>query len=352
MKVASIIGTRPNFIKEYSINRAFKKKGIKEVIIHTGQHYDFSMSNIFFKELSIPQPDYIAEILKGRHGQETAAMLSFIEDILIQEKPTLTLVYGDVNSTVAGALASAKLKIPVAHIEAGLRTESRNNPEEINRRVADTLSSVLFPHIKEAYDSLIKEHYHKDDVFLVGDVMLDSLNRVIKEFSIKVTKGDYLLVTLHREENTDTRGRLLSVVDALIESKEHIKFPLHPRTEKKLREFKLYEKLCRAPSVEILKPLGYVEFVRLLAGARKVLTDSGGVRREAYMLKKPVITLIDIIWVPRMVEIGWSKVVDVDKKKILDSIRTHDPKLNTWEDIFGDGKASERVADILMKRYG
>ena len=351
MKVVSIVGTRPNFMKEYSMHQALKKHDVKEIIVHTGQHYDFDMSLLFFQELSIPTPNYIADIIKGHHGKQTGAMLAFVEEVLQVEKPQLTIVSGDVNSTVAGALASVKLRIPVAHIEAGLRSNAYYNPEEINRRVADTCSEILFPHIQEAFDSLMAEGYSADQVFLPGDVMKDTLLTIQKQFNIVAEKGDYHLVTLHRAENTDNPQRLTDIIEALNESEANYVFPLHPRTRDCLVKYGLYERLTANKRIELLPPLGYLDFVRYLAGADKVLTDSGGVRREAYILKKPVIVLIDIIWVRSMVENGFAMVVDADKEKILKAVAEFRPPLERPK-IFGDGDAAKKIARILVERYG
>lgn len=351
MKIVSVVGTRPNFIKEYSIFKACKAAGVEEVIIHTGQHYDYAMSEVFFQELEIAKPHYINEILKGRQGYETATMLTFIEDVLIEEKPDATLVYGDVNSTVAAGLASVKLRIPVVHIEAGLRSGVFYNPEEINRKVTDAVSELLFPHIQEAYDSLMDEGYPKENVYLVGDVVKDTLMDIVDRFNIKIGSGGYVLGTIHRAENTDDKERLSRIVDGMIESGVTIKLPLHPRTKNKMMEFGIFEKLERCNTIEVLEPLGYLDTIRLMASADKVITDSGGLRREAYMLGKPVITLINIIWVPSMVANGWKKVCDADKDKIVDALLHHNPT-GQREELFGDGHASEKIISIMQERYG
>lgn len=352
MKIASIIGTRPNFTKEFAINSICKEKGVKEVLIHTGQHYDYEMSQLFFKELHLPRPDYINSIIKGPQGYETATMLAFIEQILMQEKPDVTIVYGDVNSTVAGALASVKLKTPVAHIEAGLRSTEFYNPEEINRRVADACSELLFPHIKEAFDALMKEGYSEDRVFLYGDIVKDSLMKIIEQKDIKVRKGDYILCTIHRAENTDSVERMTNIVNALTRCNKKVKFPIHPRTRDSLRNYNLYDKLEEADNVEILPPQGFLEFVKLIAGCDKFVTDSGSARREGYILGKPIIVPINLIWVQEMVDCGWSLIADADESKIVDAIHNHNPSLDNRPEIFGDGKAAERIIDKILERFG
>jgi len=306
---------------------------------------------VFFKELHLPRPDYINSIIKGPQGYETATMLAFIEQVLMQEKPDVTIVYGDVNSTAAGALASAKLKIPVAHIEAGLRSTEYYNPEEINRRVADACSELLFPHIRKAYDSLINEGYGDDRVFLYGDIVKDSVMKIIKQKNITINKGEYLLCTIHRAENTDSAERMKHIVNALMQSGRSIKFPIHPRTKDALKNYNLYEKLEKADNIELLPPQGFLEFVHLLAGCDKFITDSGSARREGYILEKPIIVPIDLIWVQEMVDCGWSAIVDADESRILDAIRNHNPSIDSRPEIFGDGKASERIIDKIIERF-
>lgn len=352
MKIASIIGTRPNFTKEFAINSVCNEKGVKEVLIHTGQHYDYEMSQLFFRELHLPRPDYINSIIKGPQGYETATMLAFIEQILMQEKPDVTIVYGDVNSTVAGALASVKLKIPVAHIEAGLRSTEFYNPEEINRRVADACSELLFPHIKKAYDALIREGYSEDRVFLYGDIVKDSLMKIIEQKDIRVRKGDYILCTIHRAENTDSVERMTNIVNALTRCNKKVKFPVHPRTRDSLRNYNLYGKLEEADNVEILPPQGFLEFVKLIAGCDKFVTDSGSARREGYILGKPIIVPINLVWVQEMVDCGWSSIVDADESKIIDAIHNHNPSTDNRPEIFGDGKAAERIIDKILEKFG
>lgn len=351
MKIVSILGTRPNFTKEFSINTQCKKYKIQEVLVHTGQHYDYEMSQTFFEELELPKPDYINSIIKGTPGYETATMLAFIEQVLLQENPDVTLVYGDVNSTIAGALASAKLKIPVAHIEAGLRSGFFYNPEELNRKATDVLSEYLFPHIKSAYNSLINENFPKDKIFLFGDVVKDSLLQIVDKLNIKITEGDYYLCTVHREENTENKERLANIIKALIESEKKIILPLHPRTLNKIKEFKLYQLITESKNIELLPPQGFISFIKLLAGCNKFLTDSGSARREAYILKKPVITLINIIWVKEMVECGWNKIVDSNKDKIINAIYNHQPKFKNMPEIFGDGFAAKKIIKKLIQLH-
>lgn len=351
MKVFTVVGTRPNFTKEYAISRALQAQGIDEVLVHTGQHYDYEMSQTFFDGLNLPKAKYINSIVKtGYHGDETASMLTFLEQVLLIEQPDVTLVYGDVNSTLAAALAAVKLRIPVAHIEAGLRCEHYYNPEEINRRLTDAMSELLFPHIQSAYDSLIAENYNPDNVILPGDIVMDSLLMVARETQIQVKTGDYLLMTVHRSENTDSKERMTNIVDAVIRSEKPIRFLVHPRTRQVLIRYSLLDRLQKAPNIEILRPANFVGFVEQLAGASKVITDSGGVRREAYIFGKPVINISEFIWVPEMVKAGWSLPVGYDPLKIIDAIHHFQPT-GPRPPIFGDGNAAPRIVDELVKRY-
>lgn len=351
MKILSIVGTRPNFIKQVPLTRAYRRHGLEEIILHTGQHYDYQMSRVFFRELNLPEPDYIATIPKYSSIHQTASMMMFIEDILKEVRPDMTVLMGDVDSSCAGAIASTKLKIPCAHIEAGLRSESFFNPEEINRKVCDVLSSLHFPHIAEARDSLLREGYDKDRIFLVGDVICDALKFFLRKKKIRIMKRNYILLTIHRAENTDNPKRLKRILRAVIDSGEKFVFPVHPRTEKALKKSTLWEEIVNCPRIKITAPQGYLEFLKLLAQCKMVLTDSGGVRREAYILKKPTLILVNIVWVPSVVELGWAVVtddnVDLIKKQIKNFKipREHPP-------LFGDGNAAIRIAHEIKKFLG
>lgn len=351
MKLITVVGTRPNFVKEFAIAPILRQAGIEEVLVHTGQHYDYEMSQVFFKQLELPEPKYLNNIIKsGYHGDETAVMLQFIEQVLISEKPDVTLVYGDVNSTIAAGLASVKLHIPVAHVEAGLRCDHFYNPEEINRRVTDTLSEILFPHIQSAYDSLMREGYSSENVFLTGDVVKDSLLKIVENAGIEIADLGYNLMTLHRSENTDDRKRLTNIIEAIVESDFPVKFSIHPRTRNALVKFGLMDLVSKAKNIEEVAPAGYLDFVKLIACAHKVVTDSGGVRREAYILKKPIINISELIWVPEMVEAGWSISVCDDKPAIKEAINDFMPP-ERHPNIFGDGNAAEKIVQHLSGRY-
>ncbi len=356
MKVATIVGARPQFIKMAPVSKELRKK-FKEIIIHTGQHYDYEMNEIFFKELNIPKPDYNLGVGSGTHGYQTGEMLKKIEKVLIQERPDIVLVYGDTNSTLAGALAAVKLHIPVAHVEAGLRSFDRRMPEEINRVLTDHASDILFAPTETAVRNLENEGI-KRGVYLVGDVMVDALlqnievaemeSKILEKLEIK--KKEYLLVTVHRAENTDNREKLKSIVEALIESNEKIVFPAHLRTVKALKKFNLYSLLESSNNIKLINPVGYIDILILEKYARKILTDSGGVQKEAYILKVPCITLRETTEWVETVQDGWNILVGSDKEKIKKAIKTFEPSEKTHKQRFGDGKSAKRIVQVLQGR--
>ena len=351
MKIVSVVGTRPNFVKEFFIHKELKHRKIKEILVHTGQHYDYEMSKIFFEDFDIAKPDYHFEGSSCSSIQQIASTMIYMEDVLKKEKPDCTLVYGDVNSTLAAAVVSAKLKIPVVHIEGGIRSKSLYNPEEINRRVSDQLSSLIFTCTKTDYGNLLKEDFSEDRIILSGDIMKDVILHTIKKNNMEIKRGDYNVVTVHREENVESKERLTGIISGLYQSKAKIIFPAHPRTRKRLEEYNLISKYIKDSNIEIIEPKGYKEFVKLLAGANKVITDSGGVRREGYILGKPVIVLINLTWFPEILDTGWKVIVDADPVKISEAINRFEPP-DTHSEIFGDGHAYKIIVDSLISRFG
>ena len=373
MKVLSAVGTRPQFNYQVLLSKEFCRRGIAEVLVHTGQHYDRSMSGQFFDELELPRPDEVLELPSGSAGAQTASILSGMEELIRDRRPDVVLVHGDVNSSTAAALAAIRQRVPVAHIEAGLRARlykiPKNgepegeydssveawrfcyyNPEEINRRVTDYCSETQFPHIQEAYDSLIAEGFREEFVHNVGDVLFDTLKYSLARFGISVDDQEYVAATIHRAENTDSPERLAAIVDGMIDSELPIRFAVHPRTRKQLEHFGLWSRLERSSAVELLPPLGYRDSLDLLAHSSRVLTDSGGVRREAYLLGKPVVTAIEIVWVPSMITMGWKCVAGANRRRIIDALHEHQPS-GPRLPIFGDGMAHRRIVDVLAARY-
>lgn len=349
MKIASVVGARPNFIKLAPLSRELRKD-FDEVIIHTGQHYDYEMNKVFFDELNIPEPDYHLGVGSGTHGEQTGEMLKRTEEVLIKETPPdLVLVFGDTNSTLAGALAAVKHHIKVAHVEAGLRSYDKRMPEEINRVLTDHCSDLLFCPTKTAVENLNKEGIIRG-VYLTGDVMVDALqenikiaerkSRILDEQGLK--SKEYYLATIHRAENTDDFNRLKSIVDAFCEI-ENLVFPCHPRTEKCLKDSGLWNRLVN--SVMVIKPVGYLDMLMLLSNAERILTDSGGMQKEAYILRVPCITLRENTEWVETVEDGWNKLVGVDKEKIVEAVNEPEPE-KKQRDVFGS-YASGRIVEII-----
>ena len=351
MKIISIIGTRPQFIK-YAILAKQLRRIHKDVLINTGQHYDYNMNKIFFDQLNIPNPDYNLMIGSGTQAYQTGEMMKGIEDILIKEKPDMVMVYGDTNSTIAGALAAVKLHVHIAHVESGLRSFDRSMPEEINRILTDHCSDYLFCPTQKAIDNLKREGM-TEGVYLTGDVMVDALNfnKEKAERSdilnrLELTSKKYLLVTVHRASNTEVRENLNNIAESLYRlgnAGETIVFPIHPRTLKVLKTIKLYDELRM--KVRMIEPLGYFEFLKLLNHARKVLTDSGGIQKEAYILKVPCITLRQNTEWTETIKDGWNILAGTDKEKIIELAQTFMPA-HSYSSIFGEG-ACEKIAKLL-----
>jgi UDP-N-acetylglucosamine 2-epimerase len=353
MKIISVVGARPQFIKHAPLSKELAKTHQCK-LIHTGQHYDYNMSKVFFDELGIPKPDFELEVGSGTHAYQTGMMLIRIEEILMKENPDLVLIYGDTNSTLAGAISSAKLHIKIAHVEAGVRLFDKSSPEEINRQVADYCADYLFCPTQTAVDNL-KHEGITQGVYLTGDVMVDAinLNKKIAEKSnildlLQLKNKQYILVTLHRPLNTDTQDRLENIINILInlqELGETIVFPIHPRTEKMLTAFGDIESLKK--KVKLIEPLGYIEFLKLQNHAKTIITDSGGIQKEAYILKVPCITLMDNTpWVETVLD-GWNILVGDDKAKIIDAVKNFHPSDQKHSERFGKGNASTIIKNIL-----
>ena len=348
MKIVSIVGARPEFIQSAPVSRALRERH-QEILVHTGQHYDYKMSQTFFDELGIPAPDYNLEVGSGSHGKQTAEILTRLEDVLTREKPDLVIVRGDTNSTLAGALAAAKLQIPTAHVEAGERSYDRRMPEELNRLVADALADMYFCASQSAVRRLADEGI-RARVHWAGDVMLDAMqyNRPIAERKsdalrrLELMPGQYALVTIHRAANTDDPKRLGNLVAALNRAPETVVFPAHPRTRGALERLGATFK----PHVKLIDPVGYFDMLALEANARLIATDSGGVQREAYFLGRPCLTLRDETEWTETVEAGWNVLGGNDPEHIAQLWCTFAPPA-LKPPIFGEGQAGQRIAEII-----
>lgn len=354
MKIITVIGARPQFIKAAAVSNKLREKN-QEILIHTGQHYDENMSKIFFDELHIPYPDYNLSVGSGGHGKQTGEMLIKLEEIYEKEKPELILVYGDTNSTLAGALVGSKMLIPVVHVEAGLRSFNKSMPEEQNRIITDHLSSLLFAPTETAVKNLKNEGI-VNNVYNVGDVMFDAVlhfGEIAKKKSgiinkLRIEDQEYILTTIHRAENTNHIGRLKNIINALNECGKTVVLPLHPRTKKYIQDYGL----TFNNNIKVISPIGYLDMLSLERSCRKIVTDSGGVQKEAFFMHKPCITMRDETEWVETVDNDWNRIVGTDRKKILTAIIDFEPSMKQ-KDIFGDGNSSDRICEIIeSKRIG
>jgi len=354
MKILTVVGARPQFIKAAPVSKALRAAGHHEFLVHTGQHYDYAMSQVFFDELGIPQPDVNLGIGSGSHGRQTGEMLMRLEAVIQEQQPDWVLVYGDTNSTLAGALAAVKLHVPVAHVEAGLRSFNRAIPEEHNRVLTDHCADLLFCPTQTAVDNLAREGITQG-VHLVGDTMYDAVlqfgelarqrSRILE--TLGLTPKRYLLATVHRPYNTDNPENLRSILSAFIECGETVIFPVHPRTQARLAEAGLLEMLQSAPQVRLIEPVGYLDMLMLEQNARMILTDSGGMQKEAYFFAVPCVTLRpETEWV-ETVEVGWNVVVGADKNKIILAVSENIWPTEEPQPVFGRGSASLQITRQL-----
>ncbi len=354
MKILTVVGARPQFVKAAPVSRALQTAGLDEFLVHTGQHYDANMSQIFFDELGIPRPDVNLGVGSGPHGRQTGEMLIRLEEVMMAEKPDTVLVYGDTNSTIAAALAAVKLHIPVAHVEAGLRAFNREMPEEHNRVLTDHCADLLFCPTQTAVDNLHKENITRG-VFLTGDVMYDAAlifgqqarqrSDVLARLGLEAKS--YLLATIHRPHNIDFPERLAGILDAFGLLDAPVILPIHPRTRKKIAELGLGLADLAARGVRIIDPVGYLDMLMLEQNARLILTDSGGIQKEAYFFQIPCITLRNDTEWWKTLDAGWNVLVGWDPEKILHAARTLAPS-GPQPPLFGDGHAAEKIASILL----
>jgi UDP-GlcNAc3NAcA epimerase len=353
MKIITIIGARPQFIKAAMCSRMFADHGITELIVHTGQHFDSNMSEVFFDELSIPKPAYNLGIGGGSHGQNTGRMIEAIEMILLDQKPDWVLVYGDTTSTLAGALSAVKLHIPVAHVEAGLRSFNRKMPEEINRVLTDHAADLLFAPTKTAVQHLAGEGITGDSVLLVGDVMFDAAlhfgnfaktrSKVLS--SLGLQPRSYSLATVHRAENTDNPNRLGSILRGFADFSCNIVLPLHPRTRACIEKFGL----TLAPNVQVIDPVGYLDMVMLEQNAALIATDSGGVQKEAFFHRVPCVTLRDETEWTELVEIGWNHLASPSAcEDISETMKNALGSIGDDVNLYGEGNAAYEIVQALL----
>lgn len=361
LRIATVVGARPQFVKAAAVSRRLADlSDVRETLIHTGQHYDDRMSDVFFRELGLRSPDHYLGIGGGLHGEQTGRMLEAVERVLLAQPFDIVLVYGDTNSTLAGALAAAKLHLPVAHVEAGLRSFDRRMPEEVNRVLTDHLSAFLFSPTKTAVGNLAREGIAGDRVQLVGDVMYDIALRAADESQksssiierLGVTPGEFALATVHRPENTDDPARLLRIVDALalISHELPIVFPMHPRTAAAVRDAGI--DVVGTNEIVVTEPLGYLDMIALERNAAAVVTDSGGVQKEAYFFGTPCVTLRrETEWV-ELVASGWNRLAPPDDAKVvaaavLEAVQS--PLPSARPALYGDGNAAALIACALVE---
>ena len=370
MKIATILGTRPEIIKMAPIIDEISKRSISQIVLHTGQHYDKEMSDNFFRDLEIPTPDYNINVGSGTHGKQTGLMMEGIEKVLLQEKPDIVLVQGDTNAVLAGALVAAKLHIAVGHVEAGLRSFDLTMPEEINRRAADVCSQMYFIPTEESAINLLAEGYSRKNLIITGNTVVDACFRHLeiakkKGFEEKAladldieNMDNIITLTMHRAENVDDEKRVTSIVEALKELDDmNIIFPIHPRTKNTLKNFGLFDELNDLEHIHIIKPIGYLDFLQLTSLSSLILTDSGGLQEEAITLDVPALTLRYNTERPETVTAGGNILVGADKKAILENVdkilndKEFCEKMKNAKNPYGDGDAAIKTVDAIEEYY-
>jgi UDP-GlcNAc3NAcA epimerase len=357
VKILTIVGARPQFIKAAPVSRALAEAGLAEVLLHTGQHYDGNMSDVFFRELELRAPDIHLGVGSGSHAAQTGAMMVGIEKAALEREPDMVLIYGDTNSTLAGALAASKLDVPVAHVEAGLRSFNRNMPEEINRLVADRLSTLLFVPTETALRNLRREGCGEEGLFLVGDVMRDAIDLFAEKArsapgilaDLQLTHKSYILATIHRAENTDHPAKLRAIFEGLGRAarKTPVIVPLHPRTRKALQQLGAPP----PPGVRLIDPVGFLDMQRLEMGARVIATDSGGVQKEAFWHKVPCVTLRDETEWVELTQAGVNTLCRADNPALIaQTLLAAGPFPDPAPEMYGDGTAARKIAAHLLAR--
>jgi len=358
MRVAIVLGTRPEIIKMAPVVRALEQAGVDFFILHTGQHYSYRLDSVFFELLQLPEARHNLEVGSGSHAEQTARILTGAEAALLEERPGVVLVEGDTNSVLGGALAAAKLGVPVGHIEAGLRSYDRHMPEETNRVLTDHCSDYLFAPTENARSILLGEGIPDDRIHVTGNTIVDAVRQnlelsrkngsVLQDLSLRA--GEYALVTLHRQENVDDQARFTSILDGLDSVAEELDlpvvYPVHPRSRKRMQEFAL-----RPRNLTLVEPVGFFDFLQLESGARLILTDSGGIQEESCILGVPCVTLRDNTERPETLDVGSNMLAGSTPEMIVECARTMLGRENDWQNPFGDGKAGERIAETILKGH-
>ncbi|MDR3291594.1 MAG: UDP-N-acetylglucosamine 2-epimerase (non-hydrolyzing) [Methanobrevibacter sp.] len=369
MKIVLMFGTRPEIIKMAPIIDEVFKKSLKLILIQSGQHYDYEMSDQFFEDLKLPSPDYNLSVGSGKHGEQTGKMMERIEKVLIEEKPDVVLVHGDTNTALSGFLVASKLHVPVCHVEAGLRSYSNTTPEEINRKMIDVCCELYFAPTEESAINLSLEGVSREKIFITGNTIVDvclrnrlkiSKKQLNKNHELRnlINLDNIITLTIHRAENVDNKKSLNNIVDVLCEMEHaNIIFPIHPRTKKALKRFDLYEKLFNLNHVHSINPLGYLDFLLLLSNSSLILTDSGGLQEEAIILNIPILTLRNNTDRPETVTAGGNILVGFQKEKILkltNCILNNEDianKMKNAKNPYGNGNSAEKIVDIILNSY-
>ena len=355
-----VVGARPNFMKIAPLYSELERRGLPQLLLHTGQHYDENMSKIFFDDLGLPEPDIFLGVGSGSHATQTASIMVKFEEVCLEVKPSIVVVVGDVNSTLACTIVAKKMNIPTAHVEAGLRSGDMKMPEEVNRILTDAVADILLTPSIDGNENLIREGRKEEDIFFVGNIMIDSLKYCLERSSengifekLNIQKGEYGVLTLHRPSNVDNASSMESILEALMEIGKIIEivFPMHPRTRKSMERMGLSNRLLGIPNIRIVEPLGYLEFISIVSNSRVVLTDSGGLQEETTFLKIPCITLRKTTERPITVTDGTNKIVGNKSDHIIEAFNesikenySHKDDLPLW-----DGSTAVRIADIIQR---
>ncbi len=361
--VILVAGARPNFMKIAPIYQEMAKRGIDQLLVHTGQHYDANMSQVFFDDLGIPEPDIHMGVGSGSHAKQTAAIMVEFEEICIEHNPSLVVVVGDVNSTLACAIVASKMHIATAHVEAGLRSGDMTMPEEVNRLVTDAISDILLTPSRDADQNLLQEGRSEDDVYFVGNIMIDSLFGTLESVGessiledLDLASGEFGVLTMHRPSNVDDRQILVGILDALREICKSVRlvFPVHPRTSNKIAEFQLMSEFEDIDNLTMIEPVGYLDFIALVSESKIVITDSGGIQEETTALGIPCITMRENTERPITVSQGTNRIVGTKPSSIISEVDSsmRESGVNTQIPEFWDGKTAKRIVDVFEARMG